>query len=259
MAVPLHRRLADTLRAEINQGAYGPGDALPSERELGERFKASRGTVRQGLQTLVSEGLIAAFQGRGYQVRSRDVFVLNASRHENLQFSNQTDGDSYSNDVLHAGRKPHQELRVEIREAPSEVAERLWIEPGAKTVLRYCWRFVDDTPWSIQATHYPAWLVDKAPRIAEPATVEEGTTRYLASLGIEQVGYHDELRARMPTPEEARQLDAGLGVPVLVWTRTGFTTEKPVRCTTTIFRGDPHLITYDLGDLQAFHGQNQPQ
>lgn len=259
MATPLYRRLSDALRAEINRGVYGPGDALPSERELGERFNASRGTVRQGLQTLVAEGLIIAFQGRAYQVREHEEFVLDASRHENLQFSTQADGDSYSNDVLHAGRHPHQTMRIEIQDTPADIAERLRLEPGEKTVLRFCSRFVDDTPWSTQATHYPAWLLDKAPRIAEPPTVEEGTTRYLASLGIDQVGYRDELRTRMPAPEEARQLDIGPGVPVLVWTRTGYTTERPVRCTTTIFRGDLNRITYDLGNLQAFYGEDQPR
>lgn len=259
MATPLYRRLADALRAEISRGVYGPGDALPSERELGDRFEASRGTVRQGLQTLVSEGLITAFQGRAYQVRSHEEFVLDASRHENLQFSTQEDGDSYNNDVLHAGRHPHQTMRIEIQDTPVEIAERLRLEPGEKTVLRFCWRFVDDTPWSTQATHYPMWVSSQAERITEPGDVPEGTTRYLASVRIEQVGYRDELRTRMPTPDEARQLDVGPGVPVLVWTRTGYTTEKPVRCTTTIFRGDLNRITYDIGDLQAFRGEDQPR
>jgi len=55
----------------------------------------------------------------------------------------------------------------------------------------------------------------------------------------------------MPTPEEARLLDIGPGVPVLLWTRTGYSAEKPIRCTITTFRGDLNRMTYEIGDLSA--------
>ncbi len=251
MSKPLYRQVADTLRAEIAGGVFGPGDDLPSERELRERFDASRNTVRQGLQLLVSEGLLNSSQGRAYQVRSHEIFVLNASKFENLQFSQREDGDSYDNEVLHSGRQPHQEFRVEMVKVTQEIAERLKVTPGEQGVLRFCRRFVDDTPWSTQATHYPKWLVDAHPRLAEPDDIEEGSTRYLADRGLEQIGYHDELMTRMPTPEEASELQIGPGVPVLIWIRTGFSADKPVRCTRTTFRGDLNHITYDLGDLRA--------
>lgn len=82
-------------------------------------------------------------------------------------------------------------------------------------------RHVDGVPWSTQATNYPMWLVEKAPRLAEPDDIEEGTTRYLAGLGVGQVGYFDDISTRMPTPDEARLLQVGAGVLVLVWVRTG--------------------------------------
>lgn len=251
MVKPLYRQVADALRAEIADGVLGPGSDLPSERELRERFDASRNTVRQGLQVLVAEGLLVSAQGRAYQVRSQEVFTLNASRFENLQFSQREDGDSYSNEVLHAGRAPRQEFRVQMVKAPVEVAERLGIPSGSPAVLRFCRRFVDDLPWSTQATYYPKWLVDETPRLAEPDDIEEGTTRYLADHGAEQIGYHDELFTRMPAPQEADDLQVGPGVPVLIWLRTGFTSENPVRCTRTTFRGDLNHITYELGDLRA--------
>ncbi|MFH9977826.1 GntR family transcriptional regulator [Streptomyces sp. NPDC017179] len=248
---PKYQQVADALRREIDNGRYAPGDRLPSEAELAARFDLSRNTVRSGLSLLVSQGLITSSQGLGYEVRKHEVFELNASRFEDLNFPQ--NGDAYSTDVTNAGRRPHQTFRVEMTNAPEYVAERLKVEPGTRSVLRFCHRFVDDVPWSTQATHYPDWLVQEAPRLAEPGDIDEGTTRYLAIRGIEQVGYADEIATRMPTPEEARLLEIGPGVPVLLWTRTGYTTERPVRCTVTTFRGDLNRMNYEIGDLSAWN------
>lgn len=250
---PLYRRVADALRHEISNGAFPPGGRLPSERDLCERFDASRNTVRAGLNVLVAEGLITSSQGLGYEVRSHEVFSLNASRFENLTFPQL--GDAYSTDVTQAGRRPHQEFRVEMQPAPAIVADQLRIEAGSTTVLRFCHRYVDGVPWSTQATNYPMWVVEKAPRLAEPGDIDEGTTRYLAGLGIDQVGYFDDISTRMPTPDEARLLQVGAGVPVLVWVRTGYSETQPVRCTVTTLRGDLNHMNYEIGNLAAREGQ----
>lgn len=253
---PKYRQVADALRREIANGTFAPGARLPSESDLQQRFDASRNTVRNGLSLLVSEGLISSSQGLGYEVRSHEVFKLNASKFENLDFPQ--NGDAYNTDVTNAGRRPHQTFRVEMLQASAEIADRLNIVAGTKTVLRFCHRYVDDVPWSTQATYYPAWLVDESPRLAEPEDIEEGTTRYLAERGIEQVGYFDEIAARMPTPEESRLLEMGAGVPVLLWTRTGFAMDQPIRCTITTFRGDLNQMNYEIGDLSA-RSENEPQ
>ncbi|MGW0094183.1 GntR family transcriptional regulator [Streptomyces sp. NPDC003328] len=246
---PKYQQVADALRREIDNGIYAPGARLPSEAELAVRFDASRNTVRSGLGVLVGQGLIASSQGLGYEVRKHEVFELNASRFENLSFPQ--NGDAYSTDVTNAGRRPHQTFRVEVTTASDYIAERLRVDAGTRSVLRFCHRFVDDVPWSTQATYYPDWLVQQAPRLTEPGDIDEGTTRYLASLGIEQVGYADEIATRMPTPDEARMLEIGPGIPVLLWTRTGYTAEGPARCTITTFRGDLNRMNYEIGDLSA--------
>ncbi|MER7954752.1 GntR family transcriptional regulator [Streptomyces sp. NPDC096030] len=246
---PKYRQVADALRREIDSGVYPPGSRLPSEADLSSRFDASRNTVRSGLNMLVSEGLISSSQGLGYEVRKHEVFELNASRFENLTFPQ--NGDAYNTDVTNAGRRPSQTFRVEVTPATDYVAERLKVDGSSTTVLRFCHRFVDDVPWSTQATYYPDWLVKEAPRLAEPGDIAEGTTRYLAGIGIEQIGYFDEIAARMPTPDEARLLDIGAGVPVLLWTRTGYSGDKPIRCTVTTFRGDLNRMNYEIGTLSG--------
>jgi len=58
----------DAVRAAILQGEYLPGERLV-EAQLGERFGASRFTVRAALQELAAEGLIEVRRNRGAHVR----------------------------------------------------------------------------------------------------------------------------------------------------------------------------------------------
>ena len=69
---PLYRQLAKKLTAEIakgEKGAYPPGSKLPSETELIERYRVSRGTVRSAVLALRQDGLVVVRHGQGTTVR----------------------------------------------------------------------------------------------------------------------------------------------------------------------------------------------
>jgi DNA-binding GntR family transcriptional regulator len=56
---PLYRRLATELLGELRDGTVPPGERLPGERRLAGHFGVSRETVRQALELLRREGLVA--------------------------------------------------------------------------------------------------------------------------------------------------------------------------------------------------------
>jgi len=62
---PLYAQLAEQLRRRIARGELQPGDRLWSESELCDRFGVSRGTVREALDVLASEGLLQRIAGKG--------------------------------------------------------------------------------------------------------------------------------------------------------------------------------------------------
>jgi DNA-binding GntR family transcriptional regulator len=66
--VPLHAQLADILRRAITSGQYQPRDPLPSESQLMGEHGVARGTVRQAIETLRTEGLVVTIRGRGTYV-----------------------------------------------------------------------------------------------------------------------------------------------------------------------------------------------
>lgn len=55
---PLYWRIATALVDQLRSGAIPPGERLPGERKLAERFGTSRETVRQALQVLRRSGLV---------------------------------------------------------------------------------------------------------------------------------------------------------------------------------------------------------
>jgi GntR family hexuronate regulon transcriptional repressor len=64
----LYQQIARAIAAAIADGRYGPGDRLPSERELAEEFSVSRPTVRDAMIALEFQGLVEARQGSGVYV-----------------------------------------------------------------------------------------------------------------------------------------------------------------------------------------------
>lgn len=61
--------LIDRLAECYLAGALEPGERLPSERELANRFNVSRTTVREALRTMEQQGLIEIRQGGGSFVK----------------------------------------------------------------------------------------------------------------------------------------------------------------------------------------------
>jgi len=67
--VPRWQQIADHLRAQILSGRYPAGQPLPSEEALAAEFGVSRPTVRQGIATLTTEGLVTVRRPYGTIVR----------------------------------------------------------------------------------------------------------------------------------------------------------------------------------------------
>lgn len=61
----LSEQLADDIMKIIQEGAYRPGDKLPTEKELCGRLGAGRNTVREALKLLASRNVVVIRQGSG--------------------------------------------------------------------------------------------------------------------------------------------------------------------------------------------------
>ncbi|HEX6384913.1 MAG TPA: extracellular solute-binding protein [Anaerolineae bacterium] len=63
--IPLYYQLKLLIKKQIEEGQLQPGDQIPTEAELCQRYNMSRTPVRQALLELVREGLLTRTVGRG--------------------------------------------------------------------------------------------------------------------------------------------------------------------------------------------------
>src|SRR5215470_16840619 len=61
----LYEQIVEQVEASILKGQLKPGDQLPAERDLAQRFGVSRTAVREAVKALREKGLVEAYSGRG--------------------------------------------------------------------------------------------------------------------------------------------------------------------------------------------------
>jgi GntR family transcriptional regulator len=238
---PVYQRIAGDIRAQIMNGELGPDEQVPTEYELAGRYGVARATVRQGLMLLVQEGLIVARRPLGYFVRKVDRLDWSV-------FNFERDGvaDAWAEAIETSGRKPSQQIRVEIIEPDQMIASRLKLAPGELAVARRRLRLVDDVPYAIADSFYPEAIVRGTP-IVHPADITHGARHVLADLGYEWTTHDDEIEGRNPTEDEARILNIPAGLSVMVHTRTSSSTAGvPTRLMVSVLPVDRWRLIYRI-------------
>jgi hypothetical protein len=103
-----------------------------------------------------------------------------------------------------------------------------------------------DEPVEI-ATSYVPWGIAHGTAIAEEDTGPGGLYARLEELGHELAEFTEEVSARMPHPEEARDLNLAVGVPILrVVRRAVDTNGHVVEVCDTIKAADRFVLSYGL-------------
>lgn len=67
---PLYVRIAEAVRQDLLEGRLRPGDALPTVREMAERWKCTPGTVQQAYRELTRQGIAVSRPGQGTHIGS---------------------------------------------------------------------------------------------------------------------------------------------------------------------------------------------
>ncbi|MFL5668002.1 MAG: GntR family transcriptional regulator, partial [Chloroflexota bacterium] len=63
--IPLHHQVYLDLTAALDAAEWRPGDRLPTERDLAERYGCSLITIRRALSEMVRDGRLERTRGRG--------------------------------------------------------------------------------------------------------------------------------------------------------------------------------------------------
>ena len=242
---PVYKQIADILRAQMDGGHLAPGAKLPSETELTVRFGTARGTVRDALQILASEGRTRSERGVGVFVREQPVVVLR-DRHDRLARKHRQTGKGPLHvDAAAAGVTLDQVvLGVAEVPAPPDVAGRLGIAAG-ETVLvrRRRVDLTDGTPLQLANSYIPLDLADEQIRDPERTGV---TYARIEEQGHVLTRFTEELTFRMPAPDEAIALRLSAGVPIIRLVRVAYAGKRAVECFVAVMAGDKYELEYRI-------------
>jgi len=75
----LYEQIVEQVEDSILKGQLKPGDQLPAERDLAQRFGVSRTAVREAVKTLREKGLVEAYSGRGTFVTKGTSYAVRQS------------------------------------------------------------------------------------------------------------------------------------------------------------------------------------
>ncbi|MFB0617325.1 GntR family transcriptional regulator [Streptomyces sp. AGS-58] len=244
---PKYERIADSLRQAIQSGEYSPGDRLPGENDLMATHGVARMTARQALSVLRDEGLAEARKGAGVFVRTfRPLRRRGIQRLARDQWGN---GRSiWSADI---DNRTLQVDRVTVSEeaVPDRIGTVLDLADEEMVCVRRR-RFVLDGKPVLLATSYLAQSLVAGSAITQEDTGPGGTYARLAELGYEPVHFREEIRSRMPSKDEATQLDMSAGTPVILICRTAYTHEgRPVEVSEMTLDAASYVLEYDFDAL----------
>ena len=230
---PIWQAIADALRSDLADGKYAPGDKLPTEAGLAERFGVNRHTVRHGISALVEEGLIRTRRGSGAFVAATPTDYPIGQRvrfHENL---------------IAAGRRPDKRvLQVEERSATTGEAKALQIAPGDPVCAYHGLSLADGQPIAVFESLFP---LGRLTGIEEALHQTSSVTEALRLAGIsDYTRSSTRLTAVRATATHALHLQLSEGDPLLK--SSGVNVDQagmPVEFGRTWFAGDRVTLTLE--------------
>lgn len=207
-----------------------PGAAAPSERELVQKFSVARATVRQALDTLVSEGLLVRIPGRG-------TFVARPRRTPSPVLG-------FSEEMARRGMQASSETLLLGREkAGPTIARALCLEEGAAVVHWRRLRRGDGVPICIEDVYLDETILPGLlDRVTPTSLYAELERRKLRPSWVD-----DTFRADVANIEEATLLGLSVGVPVLRRQRKSVAGDRFVEVCRSVYRADRYALHLQLG------------
>jgi GntR family transcriptional regulator len=240
-----YRQIVDSLRADIESGALRPGDPIPSNATLMERFGVASSTAQRAVRTLRSEGLLESVVGRGVFVRRKRPWRVVSSRY--LPVPPEGERDRWTTEGEKDGRRAGQTITfVGEVNPPDDVADALRLPDAGKAVVRRRVMLLDDEPVELADTYYPADLV-RSTRIADVRKIPRGARAVLADLGYPPRRALEAVHTRMPSPDESRALHLSAGTPVFHVIRTVLSNDDhPIEVDVMVLGGDRNRLEYEV-------------
>jgi GntR family transcriptional regulator, histidine utilization repressor len=202
--VPAYEQVKAWVKQHIARGEWRPGDPVPSEAALMQRFGVSRMTVNRALRELAAEGMVTRVQGSGTRVaqlhRISSKLTIRDIHEEVIER-----GHVHSTRVLLAATE----------KAGADLAQSLGLRAGAAIFHSVLIHMENGVPIQYEDRYVnPA----AAPEyLATDFTQTSPTLHLLRHAPLTEASY--SIEACLPTAAEAKELDIKRGEPCLAMMR----------------------------------------
>ena len=225
---PLYLQLKKSIEDAVRRGVIGPGDALPSERDIAVKADMSRVTVRKAVQDLVRGGILVQRHGSG-------TFVAPRVERVEQSLSLLT---SFTEDMARRGMAVRSEW-LDRGIYPPSPEEMMVLGLSSKEMVARVsrLRIANDTPLAIERASLSSSV------LPDPEAVGASLYAALEKTGNRPVRAMQRISAANLGEADARLLaipagSAGLNIERISYLATG----KVIEFTRSIYRGD----TYDF-------------
>lgn len=229
---PLYLKLKRSIEDAVRRGVIGPGDALPSERDIAVRADVSRVTVRKAVQDLVKGGILVQRHGSG-------TFVAPRLERVEQSLSGLT---SFSEDMARRGWTARSEWLDRGIYPPSPEEMMVLGLSSRELVARIArLRIANDTPLAIERASLSASV------LPDPGLIGSSLYAVLERTGNRPVRAVQRISAANLAEADAAILEvapgsAGLNIERVSYLSTG----KVIEFTRSLYRGDAYDFVAEL-------------
>lgn len=239
-AEPLYKQVEKQILNCLAQGEWKPGERIPTESQLAERFGVAVLTVRAGISNLVAGGILVRRQGSGSFVARHD------RQRQRYQFTH-----VFHNDGTKA--MPERKLLSFTRVVADEASARhLELAPDDKRPLFRieCMMSVAERPIAIMDITVPVRLFTGLNARAIAGSDENLYAVYQSVCNVNVIRIREQIFAVAASARIARALGISTGVPVLRLDRTAYTyNDVPVEFRRRIHQASDYHYEIDEGGI----------
>jgi GntR family transcriptional regulator len=199
---PLYRQVYEFFVKQLVDGAWKPGESLPSEQALAVQLRVSQGTVRKALDTLAKESLVERRQGKGTVV---SVHTQEAALFRFFRIA-RADGRE-------RGMPTSTGIEVDTRKANEAESDALDLPSGAKVYEIKRTRLIDEEPVVFETVVVSA---TRFPGLGKMTELPNALYQlYQHRYDVNVVSAEERLRADLAGAEDIKRLKLKKGAPIL--------------------------------------------
>lgn len=237
-ALPLYSQLESLIQAKILAGEWLPGDQIPTESVLCEKYQVSRITVRRAIADLEQGGFLERYPGRG-------TFIARPRFEQRIPYLT-----GFTQDMNARSKHPGSRiLQFELVEAPQPARHELLSNDGQPVIILKRLRLADNEPVAVEKSYLS---YDLCRPVLDVNFEDCSLYAALHDLcGIVPTRAMQSWEAIRCPKEEARVLGISKGDPVLHIYRTTYNQDsQPFEWVESHYRGDKYIFQAELYNLR---------